>query len=88
LPFEFIKTNIPEVMIVKPKVFGDERGFFLEAYKKSDFVEAGIDKEFIQINHSKSVRKVLRGLHYQLNPKAQGKLVSQFFQRRMQMLYF
>ena len=83
-----MKTNIPEVMIVKPKVFGDERGFFLEAYKKSDFVEAGIDKEFIQINHSKSVRKVLRGLHYQLNPKAQGKKVSQFFQRRMQMLYF
>ena len=75
-------------MIVKPEVFGDERGFFLETYKKSDFVKVGIDKEFIQINHSKSVRKVLRGLHYQLNPKAQGKLVSQFFQRRMQMLYF
>ena len=75
MPFEFIKTNIPEVMIVKPKIFGDERGFFLETYKKEDFVEAGIYKEFIQDNHSKSVKGVLRGLHYQLNPRAKGKLV-------------
>ncbi len=75
MPFEFIKTEIPEVIIVKPKVFGDERGFFMETYKKSDFEKAGIDTDFVQDNHSKSVKGVLRGLHYQLEPKAQGKLV-------------
>ena len=75
MPFEFIKTEIPEVIIVKPKVFGDERGFFMETYKKSDFKKAGIDTDFVQDNHSKSVKGVLRGLHYQLEPKAQGKLV-------------
>ncbi|ADY74003.1 dTDP-4-dehydrorhamnose 3,5-epimerase [Desulfurobacterium thermolithotrophum DSM 11699] len=75
MPFEFIRTEIPEVVIVKPKVFGDERGFFMETYKKSDFEKAGIDTDFVQDNHSKSVKGVLRGLHYQLEPKAQGKLV-------------
>lgn len=75
MPFEFIRTEIPEVIIVKPKVFGDERGFFMETYKKSDFMKAGIDTDFVQDNHSKSVKGVLRGLHYQLEPKAQGKLV-------------
>lgn len=72
---EFIKTAIPEVILIKPKVFGDERGFFMESYKKSLFVQNGISEEFIQDNHSKSTKGVLRGLHYQLNPKAQGKLV-------------
>ncbi|SNR61070.1 dTDP-4-dehydrorhamnose 3,5-epimerase [Desulfurobacterium atlanticum] len=75
MPFEFIKTEIPDVIIVKPKVFGDERGFFLETYKKSDFEKAGIDTDFVQDNHSKSVKNVLRGLHFQRAPKEQGKLV-------------
>lgn len=72
---EFIKSAIPEVILIKPKVFGDDRGFFLESYKKSLFVANGIDYDFIQDNHSMSAKGVLRGLHYQLNPKAQGKLV-------------
>lgn len=75
MPFEFIKTEIPDLIIVKPKIFSDERGFFLEFYKKSDFERAGIDTNFVQDNHSKSVKGVLRGLHYQLDPMAQGKLV-------------
>jgi dTDP-4-dehydrorhamnose 3,5-epimerase len=72
---EFIRTAIEDVILIKPKVFGDERGFFLESYKKSLFAANGIDVEFIQDNHSKSSKGVLRGLHYQLDPKAQGKLV-------------
>jgi len=75
MPFEFIRTEIPEVIIVKPKVFEDERGFFLETYKKSEFEKAGIDTDFVQDNHSKSVKNVLRGLHFQKTPKEQGKLV-------------
>lgn len=72
---EFIKTEISDVILIQPKVFGDERGFFLESYKKSTFIQNGIDYDFIQDNHSMSAKGVLRGLHYQLNPKAQGKLV-------------
>lgn len=72
---EFIQTAIPEVILIKPRVFGDARGFFVESYKKSLFHANGITDEFIQDNHSKSAKGVLRGLHYQLNPKAQGKLV-------------
>jgi dTDP-4-dehydrorhamnose 3,5-epimerase len=75
MPFEFIKTEIPSVLMVKPRVFRDERGFFMETFKHSDFVEAGIPEHFVQDNHSKSARGVLRGLHYQTDPKAQGKLV-------------
>ena len=75
MPFEFENTNIKDVILVKPRVFGDERGFFLETYKKKDFEKAGILDEFIQDNHSKSSYGVLRGLHYQKNPNAQGKLV-------------
>ncbi len=75
MPFEFIKTDIPDVVLVKPKVFGDSRGFFMETYKKSDFEKAGIDTDFVQDNHSKSIKGVLRGLHYQKEPFAQGKLV-------------
>jgi len=75
MPFDFFKLEIPEIILIKPKVFFDDRGFFLESYKKSDFINAGIKEEFVQDNHSKSVKNVLRGIHFQLNPKAQGKLV-------------
>ncbi len=75
MPFEFIPQKIKEVILVKPKVFGDNRGFFLESYKKSDFFANGINVEFNQDNHSKSSAKVLRGLHYQLAPFGQAKLV-------------
>lgn len=75
MPFNFEKTNIPDVILVKPQVFGDSRGFFLESYQKSTFAKNGIDIDFCQDNHSKSTKGVLRGLHYQKNPKAQAKLV-------------
>lgn len=75
MPFEFIPQKIKDVILVKPKVFGDNRGFFMESYKKSEFFANGIDVEFNQDNHSKSTKGVLRGLHYQKNPKAQAKLV-------------
>jgi dTDP-4-dehydrorhamnose 3,5-epimerase len=73
--FEFIKLNISDLILVKPKVFGDKRGFFMEIYKKSDFVKNGIDLDFNQDNQSKSTFGVLRGLHYQEGQKAQAKLV-------------
>ena len=67
---------IPDVLLIEPKVFGDERGFFFESYNEQRFAEAtGLDVHFVQDNHSRSARNVLRGLHYQLPPKAQGKLV-------------
>ena len=67
---------IPEVLLIEPKVFGDERGFFYESFNQQAFNEAvGHDIQFVQDNHSKSAKNVLRGLHYQLPPKAQGKLV-------------
>lgn len=75
MPFEFERLAIPEVVLVKPRVFDDERGFFLEAYKHSDFSTAGIRQRFAQDNHSRSVRAVLRGLHFQRPPAAQAKLV-------------
>jgi dTDP-4-dehydrorhamnose 3,5-epimerase len=75
MPFEFKQLAIPEVVIVVPKVFGDARGFFLEFYKHSEFAQAGIREHFVQDNHSKSLKGVLRGLHYQKHPHAQGKLV-------------
>ncbi|AEF95736.1 dTDP-4-dehydrorhamnose 3,5-epimerase [Methanotorris igneus] len=75
MPFEFIKTKIPDVILIKPKVFGDERGFFMETYKKEDFEKVGIKGEFIQDNHSKSRYGVLRGLHFQRKPYAQAKIV-------------
>jgi dTDP-4-dehydrorhamnose 3,5-epimerase len=66
---------LPEVLVLEPRVFGDERGFFLESYNQRVFREAaGIDANFVQDNHSRSARNVLRGLHYQLR-QAQGKLV-------------
>ena len=75
MPFEFIKQEIEDVILIKPKVFGDNRGFFMESYKKSDFFENGITVEFNQDNHSKSTARVLRGLHYQARPYGQAKLV-------------
>ena len=75
MPFEFEKQSIEDVILVKPKIFGDNRGFFMETYKKSDFIEHGIDVDFNQDNHSKSVKGVLRGLHYQASPYGQAKLV-------------
>ena len=69
-------TKIPGLLIIEPKVFGDERGFFFESYNEQAFNEAtGVAPCFVQDNHSKSVKGVLRGLHYQLPPRAQGKLV-------------
>lgn len=70
------KLAIPEVVLIEPKVFGDERGFFFESFSQTRFDEVvGREVKFVQDNHSKSQRNVLRGLHYQLPPKAQGKLV-------------
>ncbi|MFQ2907983.1 dTDP-4-dehydrorhamnose 3,5-epimerase [Aeromonas allosaccharophila] len=71
-----IKTKIPDVLIFEPKVFGDERGFFFESFNHELFEDAvGYSVTFVQDNHSKSSKGVLRGLHYQLSPHAQGKLV-------------
>ena len=75
MAFEFKRLEIPEVILVSPKAFADERGFFLESYKESEFKANGISFEFKQDNHSKSSKNVLRGLHYQLEPHAQGKLI-------------
>jgi dTDP-4-dehydrorhamnose 3,5-epimerase len=75
MPFEFKKTKIPDVILIKPKIFGDDRGFFMETYKKEDFEKVGIIGEFIQDNHSKSGYGVLRGLHFQREPYAQAKIV-------------
>ena len=71
-----IATALPGVLILEPKVFGDTRGFFTESYNRRSFAAAtGLDVDFVQDNHSRSAKGVLRGLHYQLPPKAQGKLV-------------
>ncbi len=67
-------TEIPDVLLVEPRVFRDERGFFYESYSRREFASAGLDAEFVQDNHSRSARGVLRGLHYQIE-HAQGKLV-------------
>ena len=75
MAFEFVKMEIEGVVLVKPKVFGDHRGFFMETYKKSEFFENGITVDFNQDNHSKSTKGVLRGLHFQKEPYAQAKLV-------------
>ena len=70
----FLASELPDVLILKPRVFEDERGFFLESYQKERFAAAGISFEFVQDNHSLSQQGVLRGLHYQIQ-QAQGKLV-------------
>ncbi len=71
---KLIPTAIPEVVLLEPKVFGDDRGFFFESWNKRTFTELGITADFVQDNHSKSQKNVLRGLHYQIE-NAQGKLV-------------
>ena len=71
---EFIPTRLPEVVLIKPQVFGDQRGFFLESWQQQKFSEAGIDAHFVQDNHSRSSQWTLRGLHYQIQ-NTQGKLV-------------
>lgn len=75
MPFIFEKQKIKDVILLKPQVFGDNRGFFMETYKKSDFISNGIIVDFNQDNHSKSSARVLRGLHYQAKPYGQAKLV-------------
>ena len=75
MPFEFKKLEIPDIILVKPRIFGDDRGYFLETYKSSDFAANGIAENFVQDNYSKSSKGVIRGLHYQKDPMAQGKLV-------------
>jgi dTDP-4-dehydrorhamnose 3,5-epimerase len=72
---EIVKTKIPDLYIVKPKVFEDSRGYFFESYNKESFLRNGIDQNFVQDNESKSSMGVLRGLHFQKPPFAQGKLV-------------
>jgi dTDP-4-dehydrorhamnose 3,5-epimerase len=68
------RTRIREVVVIEPQVLGDERGFFLESYNQKSFEEIGLGRNFVQDNHSRSARNVLRGLHYQLE-RPQGKLV-------------
>ena len=75
MPFEFERQEIKDVILIRPKVFGDNRGFFMETYKKSDFAANGITVEFNQDNHSKSTKGVLRGLHYQAAPYGQAKII-------------
>lgn len=73
---QIIPTDLPEVLIIEPKVIDDERGYFMESYNRRAFNDAvGYVVDFVQDNHSRSARGVLRGLHYQLPPRAQGKLV-------------
>ncbi len=74
LKFEIRKTLIPDVLVVKPKIYGDQRGFFMETWNEVAFREAGINATFVQDNHSRSVKNTLRGLHYQIE-QPQGKLV-------------
>jgi dTDP-4-dehydrorhamnose 3,5-epimerase len=76
MPFRFTRLDIHDVVLVEALAFPDDRGFFLETYKFSEFASHGIPERFVQDNFSHSTRNVLRGLHYQKNPKAQGKLVS------------
>jgi len=75
VPFEFIPTGIPDVVRIIPRRFSDDRGWFAETYKRTDFVAAGIKAEFVQDNHSVSAIGTVRGLHYQLPPHGQCKLV-------------
>jgi len=76
MAFHFKKLDIPEIIHIEPEIFDDQRGFFAEIYKHSEFQEYGIKASFAQINHSKSLKGVLRGLHYQKDPMAQGKLIT------------
>jgi dTDP-4-dehydrorhamnose 3,5-epimerase len=75
MPFRFQRLEISDLVLIEPKLFLDERGFFLEIYKHSEYAANGIKDTFVQENHSRSSRRTLRGLHYQKHPKAQGKLI-------------
>jgi dTDP-4-dehydrorhamnose 3,5-epimerase len=75
MPFQFHGLQIPDVILIEARHFADDRGFFLETYKQSAFSANGIPDRFVQDNLSRSKRGVLRGLHYQIHPTAQGKLV-------------
>jgi dTDP-4-dehydrorhamnose 3,5-epimerase len=75
VPFDFKRLAVPDLILIEPRVFTDSRGLFLEMYKHTDFAAAGIPEHFVQDNYSRSIQGTLRGLHYQKNPKAQGKLV-------------
>lgn len=72
---KFEELELKDLILITPNVFGDERGFFMETYNKNTFIAAGLSMEFVQDNHSKSSAGVLRGLHFQQHPYAQGKLV-------------
>ena len=74
--FTLRPTSIPEVLVITPQVHRDARGFFFEGYKESDFRDLGITESFVQANRSRSAHKTIRGLHYQIAPMAQNKLVS------------
>jgi dTDP-4-dehydrorhamnose 3,5-epimerase len=75
MPFKFTKLEISGLVLIEPRLFPDERGFFLESYKESEFIQGGVPDRFVQDNHSLSKKNVLRGLHFQRQPHAQGKLV-------------
>lgn len=75
MPFKFEQTSIEGLIVVQPQLFGDERGFFQETYHKGAFAEAGITEDFVQDNHSRSKKGILRGIHFQRAPMAQAKLV-------------
>jgi dTDP-4-dehydrorhamnose 3,5-epimerase len=76
MPFQFSQLAIPEVILIEAKIMSDARGFFQETFKASEFAAHGVPALFVQGNHSRSQRGVLRGLHYQLAPYAEGKLVT------------
>ncbi|MDP3996939.1 MAG: dTDP-4-dehydrorhamnose 3,5-epimerase [Candidatus Andersenbacteria bacterium] len=76
MSFEFKQLEISGVVSVRPKLYPDERGLFAEMYRKKEFSDNGIEMGFVQVNHSASKHGVLRGLHYQLEPKTQGKLIT------------
>jgi dTDP-4-dehydrorhamnose 3,5-epimerase len=76
MPFTFKKLEIPDVILIEARAFPDDRGFFMESFKESEFTNNGINTKFVQDNYSHSTKGALRGLHYQKDPKAQAKLVS------------
>jgi dTDP-4-dehydrorhamnose 3,5-epimerase len=75
MPFEFKRLEISDIVLITPKIFEDDRGFFLETYAKKAFAEFGIKNEFVQDNHTESIKGVLRGLHFQTGKMEQAKLV-------------
>ena len=76
MPFIFKKLEIPDIIVIEPQSFSDDRGFFFESFKESEFASNGIDIKFVQDNFSHSAKSVIRGLHFQKPPKAQAKLVN------------